>query len=264
MPTPSLYEKTKKKAIICLEAARNGVGSVVMANVTNSTLGLGRQSANRSQRGFSLVELMCVVAIMSLLASVSWPAIVGLVSGNRLTNNAYELSGLMQAARTTAMTQHTYVWLGFYSYTTAEGSPAVMVASVVGNSGLSTDLPGNCRLSTKPVILKNVKLAPFATPPNYAALPGLAVPDNVIVFDAGSQTSSFQWNVPGNSSATFSDVIVFGPDGQASLPLTSTGALQLVQCVGVGLNAAPNSTSNLHSVAVQVHGLSGQVSVFQQ
>jgi prepilin-type N-terminal cleavage/methylation domain-containing protein len=219
---------------------------------------LGRQAARRSQRGFSLVELMCVVAIMSLLASVSWPAIVGLVSGNRLTNNAYELGGLVQQARTAAITQHTYVWLGFYSYT-QDGAQAVMVASVSGNSGLATDLPANCRLSAKPVIMKNVSLATAA---NYTALPGLDVTDNT---DAASQGYTFPLSIPGHANATFTNVIAFGPDGQVWLPQTGTGALQQpVQCVGVGLNAAPSPANNLHTVAVQVHGLSGQVSVFQQ
>jgi prepilin-type N-terminal cleavage/methylation domain-containing protein len=230
-----------------------------MVNVTNSALGLARRSALRSKRGFSLMELMCVIAIISLLASMSWPSIVGMVSGNRLSNNAYELSGLVQQARTAALTEHTYVWLGFYSYT-QNGAPALMVASVVGNSGLATDLQNsNYQLAFKPVILKNVSLA-SAT--NYTGLPGVDAPDNI---DAGSQTSSFQMNALGISNAKFSDVIVFGPDGQAYLP-TSAGALPSapVQCVGVGLNAAPSSTGNLHTVAVQLHGLSGQVSVFQQ
>ena len=133
-----------------------------------------------------------------------------------------------------------------------------MVASVVGNSGLATDLQNsNYQFSTKPVILKNVSVA---SAPNYAALPGLVTPNT----DVASQTFSFQLSVPGNTHATFSDVIAFGPDGQAWLP-TSSGSLPQypAQCVGVGLNAAPTAT-NLRTVAVQVHGLSGQVSVFQQ
>lgn len=228
-----------------------------MANATNSMLGINRQSTFRNQRGFSVVELMVVIAIMSLLASAAWPAIVGVVSGDRLTNNAYELSGLMQQARTTAVTQHTYVWLGFYTYT-QDGAPSLMVASVSGNSGLATDLQSNnYQLSTKTVILKNAALA---TAPNYAALPGLDVTNNT---DAATQTYSFPLNVPGHAGAAFSEVVVFGPDGQVSLP-QANGTLQLVQCVGVGLNAAPGSPNKLHTVAVQVHGLSGQTSVFQQ
>ena len=227
-------------------------------------VGFSRQSSLRSQKGFSLVELLCVIAIMSLMASVTWPAIVGVMSGNRLTNNAYELSGLIQQARTAAVSQHTYVWLGFYSYTSPEGAQSLAVVSLSDNSGLSTDIQtdiqnDNYRLSAKPVILNSVALA---TAQNYAALPGLDTTDNT---DAGSQSYSFQFSIPGHANATFSDVIVFGPDGQVWLP-SSSGALPQypVQCVGVGLNATPISSAKLHTIAVQAHGLSGQVGVFQQ
>jgi len=229
-----------------------------MVNVTNSVQGLGGRASLRNKRGFSLMELMCVIAIVSLLASMTWPSIVGMVSGSRLTNNAYELSGLVQQARTAALTEHSYVWLGFSS-TSQNGSPALIVASVIGNSGLATDLQSsNYQNVFKPVVLKGVSLAAAQ---NYAALPGLLSPNT----DAGSQTYSFQMNALGTTNTQFSYVIVFGPDGQAYLP-TSSGALGSapVQCVGVGLNAVPSSASNLHTVAVQVHGLSGQVSVFQQ
>lgn len=212
----------------------------------------------RGQTGFSLVEMMCVIAIMSLLASAAWPSIVGMVSGNRLTNNAYELRGLIQQARTTALTEHTYVWVGFSSITQS-GAPSLMVASYVGKSGMSSDLiNNNTQLAAKPMVLKNVQLATAA---NYQTLPGLDVTDNT---DAGTQSYTFQNSVEGQANLTFTEVIAFGPDGQASLPQTSGGSLQLEECLGIGLNAAPASAAKPHTVAVQVHGLSGQVAVFQQ
>jgi prepilin-type N-terminal cleavage/methylation domain-containing protein len=230
-----------------------------MANVTNSTLGFHRRSVRGSRGGFSLVEVLCVLAVISLLASMSWPSVVGMVSGNRLTNNAYQLSGIVQEAREAAMANHTYVWVGFYSSSTAEGVPLVTVATLVGNSGLTTDLStGNYTQVAKPVILKNAKLAAATS---YTTLPGVDSTDNT---DAGTQSYTFKMAIPSNAAATFGDVIVFGPDGQASLPQTSTGALQLVQCIGLGLNGVPASGSHTPTAAIQVRGLSGQVSVFQQ
>jgi prepilin-type N-terminal cleavage/methylation domain-containing protein len=211
---------------------------------------------SRGQKGFSLVELMCVIAIMSLVASAAWPSIAGLIAGNRLTNNAYALGGLIQQARTTAITQHTYVWVGFSS-TTQDGVPALLVASWVASSGLSTDLTTNSQLAAKPMILKNVQVATVA---NYSTLPGLDAADNT---DVGTQAYTFTSSVDGKANVVFNNMIAFGPDGQANLPKTSGGSLQLVQCLGLGINAAP-SGAKLHTVAVQVHGLSGQVAVFQQ
>ena len=163
------------------------------------------------------------------------------------------------------MTQHTYVWVGFYSYTQS-GAPAVMVASLAENSGQSTDTPSsstlpnsNFQLATKPVVLRNVSIAAAQ---DYASLPGVDVTNNT---DVGSQGYSFSMTVAGISNATFANVIVLGPDGQTYLP-TSTGSLTSnpVLCLGVGLTSSPASAKNQHMAAVQVHGLSGQVSVFQQ
>src|SRR5258708_4084505 len=186
----------------CLEAGGNRVSCVQMIN---ESYNLRPSLRSNFQRGFSLVELLCVIAIVSILASASWPSIMGILSGDQLTNNVYQLSGLVQQARTTAVTQHTYVWVGFYSYT-KDGSPAIMVASISGNSGLSTDLyTNNYRLSSKLVSLKNVKLA-AAT--DYNTLPGYDASDSPT--DAGAQTYTFSLRVPGNSAATFASVITFG------------------------------------------------------
>lgn len=218
---------------------------------------------SRRSGGFTLIELLCVIAIMGILAAICGPSIASVAAGDRLTNNIYELSGLLQQSRAAAMAQHTYVWLGFYSYT-QDGSPALMVASILPNSGIlaangiQTDIANNqFRTSTQRVVIKNAKLADVS---NYSALPGLDVANNT---DAGSQAYSFQLNVPENSSASFGEVIVFGPDGEVNLP-QEDGTLKVTQCVGIGLTAAPGSGNRTHSAAIQIHGLSGQVSIFQQ
>ncbi|HEY0256567.1 MAG TPA: prepilin-type N-terminal cleavage/methylation domain-containing protein [Candidatus Methylacidiphilales bacterium] len=219
-------------------------------------------SRSRLKNGFSLVELLCVIAIVSVLASATAPSIMGMLSGDQLTNNVYQLGGLVQQARVTAVTQHTYVWLGFSS-TTKDGSPAVVVAMVSGNSGLSTDLNNsNYRLATKLVALKNVKLAALT---DYKSLPGYDTTDNPT--DAGAQSYTFTMSIPGNTAAKFGSVIAFGPDGQANVTQTGGslppgGSLQLVQCVGLGLDASPSN--KLRAAAIQVHGLSGQVSILRQ
>ncbi len=214
----------------------------------------------RKQSGFSLVEMMCVLAIISIMASFAWPAIVGIVSGDRLSNNAYQLSNVVQQARSEAVARHTYVWVGFYSYKDANGVPAVMVASVCGNSGLSTDLQNNnFTVETKPTILRNVSLAASTA---YTSLPGFD--SSVTTTDVALYGYSFPFtlNVGGKTNVTFTDAVAFGPDGQANLAQAS-GSLLLEQCVGMGLQQAP-VTSKLHVAAIQVRGLSGDVSVLQQ
>jgi prepilin-type N-terminal cleavage/methylation domain-containing protein len=213
----------------------------------------------RKRGGFSLVEMMCVLAVVSVMTSLAWPAIVGIVGGDRLSNNAYVLSDVIQQARASAMARHTYVWVGFSSYTGADGVPVVMITSLTGNSGQSSDLAsGNYGLSEKPAILRNVAITGAA---NYTTLPGFD--SSVTTTDVASQGYSFQASVAGRTNASFSNVIAFDPDGEANLAQASTGTLQLVQCLGMGLQVAPSS-SKLHVAAIQVRGLSGDVTVLRQ
>jgi prepilin-type N-terminal cleavage/methylation domain-containing protein len=212
----------------------------------------------RAQGGFSLIEMICVLAVVSVMASLAMPAITGIVTGDRLSNNAYTLSDVIQQARAAAMARHTYVWIGFSSYTGADGVPTVMVASLTGNSGQASDLTSNNYvLSEKPAILRNVAITGAA---NYATLPGYD--SSVTTTDVASQGYSFTASVAGRTSASFSDVIAFNPNGEANLA-QSTGSLQLVQCLGMGLQVAPSS-SKLHVAAIQVRGLSGDVTVLRQ
>ena len=86
-------------------------------------------------------------AVVSVMTSLAWPAIVGIVGGDRLSNNAYVLSDVIQQARASAMARHTYVWVGFNTHSRAlMACPAVTaIASVCGNSGQTS---ASCKAAT--------------------------------------------------------------------------------------------------------------------
>src|ERR1700677_3538210 len=63
--------------------------------------------------GFSLVELLVVLAIISLLASILLLSMSGTKSSRDLANAAYTIQGALEQARTLAMSTDTYTWVGF-------------------------------------------------------------------------------------------------------------------------------------------------------
>jgi prepilin-type N-terminal cleavage/methylation domain-containing protein len=65
----------------------------------------------RSQGGFSLIELLSVIAIMGLLAAASVPAIRSLANGNSLSAETGVISNLLTLARSEAITLRTPVQL---------------------------------------------------------------------------------------------------------------------------------------------------------
>ena len=63
---------------------------------------------------FTLVELLVVMTIIILLIGLLTPALTPLKNSQDVTTAAYNLSGVLETARTYAMANHTYVWIGFY------------------------------------------------------------------------------------------------------------------------------------------------------
>jgi prepilin-type N-terminal cleavage/methylation domain-containing protein len=66
------------------------------------------------QGAFTLVELLVVVAIVLILTLLLAPAFTSLKSAGDVSTAAYTIKGVMEQARTYAMANNTYVWVGFY------------------------------------------------------------------------------------------------------------------------------------------------------
>ena len=67
----------------------------------------GRAQPGKSSRGFSLVELIIVIAIIIVVAALALPILLNTVANIRLRAAAGELSGLMQEARILAAKKNT-------------------------------------------------------------------------------------------------------------------------------------------------------------
>lgn len=60
-------------------------------------------------RGFTVVELMVVVAVMAILAAIAAPSMTALINANRLSGQAGELTTTMQLARSEAIRRNARV-----------------------------------------------------------------------------------------------------------------------------------------------------------
>jgi len=63
---------------------------------------------------FSLIELLMVITIIIVMMTFLVPAFNGIQGGRDVTKAAYDIAGDLEQARTYAMANNTYVWVGFY------------------------------------------------------------------------------------------------------------------------------------------------------
>ncbi|MDF3931081.1 GspH/FimT family pseudopilin [Pseudomonas citronellolis] len=66
-------------------------------------------SRPKEMAGFTLVELMVVVAIIAIMASIGFPSFRSMLLDNRLSNTTNTLLGALQLARSEAVMQKTSI-----------------------------------------------------------------------------------------------------------------------------------------------------------
>ena len=68
----------------------------------------------RLTSGFTLIELLVVIGVVILLTALLIPAFTNLKSAGDVTSAGYTIKGVLEQARTYAMANNTYTWVGFY------------------------------------------------------------------------------------------------------------------------------------------------------
>ncbi len=96
------------------------------------------RSRQNHPHGFTLIELMVVIGIIVVLMVLLVPAFKGMKSAGDVTSAAYTVKGVLDQARTYAMTNNTYAWVGFFEEDINSTTPAVagngrLVLSVVAS-----------------------------------------------------------------------------------------------------------------------------------
>jgi len=110
-----------------------------------------RSRGNAASKGFSLLEIVIVMAVMLCLAGVAFPIFTKISYNVRLKSAAVNLSGLMQQARILAARQNAV-------YT-------VVIPNSGGQACIDLNRDGACQ-SGEPVITFNSNVTPAAAAPN--------------------------------------------------------------------------------------------------
>jgi prepilin-type N-terminal cleavage/methylation domain-containing protein len=230
--------------------------------------------SNFSSRGFSLVELLVVMAIMSVLAYATTPFFNSLLSAGRLSQSASDISSILAQARAYAMAKNTYVYVGMQevdgmqpSASNGVGKIAVaVVASLDGTRPYTTGplVASDLAAISKPQIFGDTHLTKSSTLINGAGM--TSRPTASVDLGSTSATTTFQWPLSGTPQNSFLKVIEFDPQGSARVQTgaafnPSVEAYIEIPLVSAHGNAAAANISN--QAAVQVDGVTGAVAVYR-
>ena len=244
--------------------------------------------------GFTLLELLIVVGIISLLLVLIAPAFTYIKGGTDVTSAAYTIKGVLDTARTYAKANNTYTWVGFREENVANpaspnpDTPTVgrLIMSIVASKDGTMLYTGNLSTSVtldpansgtlvqvgKLTKIDNAHLttftAPAATPPpdTFNTRPAVAS-TAAQIGDTTPPNPSLTFHYPVGSASpqyTFVKVIQFSPRGGGVI-CNSNYTLANVSEIGVEPThgaAVPASTpANL--AAVQFGGIAGDVRIYR-
>ncbi len=198
--------------------------------------------------GFSLVELLVVIAVIAVLVGLAVPALVSLTQGSGMRRAITSVSDSLELARTEAMAQSTWVWVGVADTTKANAAstPELAITTVISRDGTRDTTSANLLPLTRPVRVENVKLLPARTD-------GTPVGTRVL------EGSPFVFAAPvdGQSVSFTGTIIAFSPQGEALLDPAATSAW-----IEIPLREMRGTTEVVDKTAsILVSGLSGQVVV---
>lgn len=107
------------------------------SSVARTILPAARAETGAAERGFALIEILCVLAIIGLLAAIILPAIPRATSRARLESYAVETAALLKADRNAALRRQVQV-------TTRVDAEERLIRS--GVTGRSIRIPGDVSL----------------------------------------------------------------------------------------------------------------------
>lgn len=225
-------------------------------------------SLERRSRAFSLVELLTVIAVMSLLVSMAVPALSSLAKGSQMNQSLMELSGTLDAARQYAIARNTYVWVALRHSPQGDAGDELSMVTLASKSGTDPSPWSNygqvpnaqIEILGKPRTFSQIRLEEAGVF-DMSRIPALSGKASVTAGNSLADGKAvFQVKLPGQTSPTdFSRVIQFTPGGEARV------SSSVIDVIEFGVHPTRGNVADENNVAVlRVNGLTGQTSVYRR
>ncbi len=219
-------------------------------------MSLHQKSKSMTGSAFSLIELLAVMAIVSVMMAVSVPAFNVLKSTGDISAAAYDIASTLEQARAYAMANNTFVYVGFAERSqmdaTKPGEGQILISAMGSKSGSRNFDSKNLVALTRLRKMPNVRLEENI--PNSGNLTRPTVPTAYQVAD-DSFTAQDTFDAGG---VTFSKIVQFDPRGMASIQARAASVSQWME---IGLAGAQGSSQ--HNAVVVLDGVTGVAKVYR-
>lgn len=221
--------------------------------------------------GFTLLELLVVMAIISILAATTGLAISSLMTAGRLSKATSDIASTMQLARSYAMSKNTYVYLGIQEVdamnpTPSDGFGRLVIAVIASKAGTrATNFSSGLVGLGKVQVLEGVHLArvdSLKTDGNMSRRPA----DLDLGSDDSKSQAPFTWPFEGAPQYRFSRVLEFDPQGVVRVQTNAAGSSSVVPYIEIALVSAKGNTvssTSSNQAAIQINGITGIIRVFR-
>ena len=230
---------------------------------------------------------MGIIAILMVLVA---PAFTNLKSAGDVTGAAYAVKGVLDQARTYAMANNTYTWVGFYeeNVSTASTNPPTtgtgrIVMSIVASKDgtMIYDPISPAKITTTKLIqvgkltkIENAHLTAFTDTPSNTGSTFDTRPNVTSTYRIGYTTppnsrTPFQYPVGNPEPAaqyTFVKAIQFSPGGEARIN-NSTSTYSLQTTAEIALRPTHGTTVDTigpNPVAIQFTGVAANVKIYRR
>lgn len=243
----------------CIVETRNGL----FRSRRDSIVGLMRdrncekQPARRSRRlGFSLLELLVVVAIVALLSVGTIPALRSILQARGATNAAYQVAAAVELARSEAIARRTFVWLAIQPQTNS-GNADLRLGLFYSKDGSSNHASINVAPLARPLLLERSDMVPFSSATSFVT--NNPVPDDLSSANSGATFTS------GNFSFSSGRTITFTPLGEASTSATPAWMNTFSPRIAITLQQTTGTTRQTNdTLAVLVDGSVGLPTIYRR